>query len=157
MLTVIDAADPAHPHVAGRLEFHPHLPDLSAYMPMLPWRNELLYQRSLWPPELGSFDISDPAHPRPKAAVRHLYDQVILSGSGPSLFQPWKNGLLEYQPADAGLQALRYLSDGNEDGHIYHYAQAGAYIYAWKASRMSNQPGSSRVEAFRVSSAPRRD
>jgi len=129
-LTAIDIRDPGRPVVASRTEYH--APILSMYGARRELASDgrwLLEAESLlqvW----NVYDLADPAHPALRGhAPLNGYGDV--AGSGPVLFQPWRDGLMEFHAASGGLEALRYLTDGR-DNSIWTFAVADGAVYTWK-------------------------
>jgi hypothetical protein len=106
------------------------------------WRGDRLYEAPLLSGGLGAYDVRDAGHPVEKAALAWRRSGNKLFGSGRLLYQHWKTGLIEFQPETSGVEALRYLDDGDEHD-VQDATLDGEYVYAWKEVNQSN-----RVEAF---------
>jgi len=155
-LTTIDVRDPAQPVVTSKLEFRSQIPSLFFLERPMAWRGERLYEARYWPPSLGSYDLSDAGRPVPKPDLAWRPGGIFAAvGSGRAFYRPWKNGLIEFQPGTSEMEALRYLSDGDE-GAVSNFTLDGEYVYALKRYHQSScmeafwigQSSSPRVRAF---------
>jgi len=127
-LTALDVADPLHPVVTSRLEYHPKAQFLYGISRPLSWQENRLFECDFWPRSLGSFDLKDPAHPvRTAAMVFHAGPAENITGSGGALYQSWRQGVLEFRAEGGDLRALRYLS-GN--AYVSAIAVSGNNLFA---------------------------
>jgi ABC-type transport system involved in multi-copper enzyme maturation permease subunit len=128
-LTAIDIRDPGRPVAASRTAFHDFIPLIYGVQRELASDGRWLLESELWLPQ-NLYDLADPAHPALRGHVPPVeYSGVV--GTGPSLFQGWRRGVLEFRAANGGLQARRYLTDGRK-GVAYIVTAADGYVYTLK-------------------------
>ena len=143
-LTAIDIRDPGRPVAASRTAFHNFIPLIYGVPRELASDGRWLLESELWLPQ-SLYDLADPAHPALRGQVpRADYSGVV--DAGPSLFQSWRRGVLEFRAVNGGLQAARYLTDGRKngpdmaaaaDGYVYtlKYAEDHRYVTAYRVNR----------------------
>jgi hypothetical protein len=125
-LTAIDIRDPSRPVVTGRTAYHSPLASASGPGRELAsdgrWLLEAEPLLEVW----NLYGLADPAHPALRGHIP--WPGGGAAGSGPFLFQPWRQGALEFRASGGGWQALRYLTDGR-DAKDLEIAAAGGYAY----------------------------
>lgn len=142
-LTAIDAGNPAQPVVTSQLQYHPKAQFLYGFPRALAWQDNRMFEIEFWPYSLGSFDLSDPAHPAAKGDLT-WHAGLALAGSGRDLYLPWRAGVLESRAEGGGLQTRRYLRGG---GTVSALAIDGEYLYALTGVDSQKRR---MVQAFRV-------
>jgi hypothetical protein len=142
-LTAIDIANPAQPRITSQLPVRASLRSLYGFPRPLAWQDDLLFEIRLFPQTLASYDLSDPAHPKPGAGLT-LHDGVTIAGSGHTLYRPWRSGVMEFRAVGDHLQAQRYLR-GDRD--VAALAVAGDSVYVLTTAELHERR---RVRVFRV-------
>jgi hypothetical protein len=142
-LTAIDIRDPGRPLISSQIPYRD--PVGMMYHPSRDlasdgrWLLEAEPLVGIW----NLYDLADPAHPVLRGhAPKRGYG--LVSGTGPDLFENWREGALEFRSAGSGLQALRYLNDGR-DGAPDLMTAADGYVYMLKRVKERRY-----VSAFRV-------
>ena len=142
-LTAIDAGNPAQPVVTSQLQYHPKAQFLYGFPRPLAWQDNRLFEIEFWPYSLGSYDLSDPAHPVAKADLT-WHAGLALTGSGHDVYLPWRAGVLESRAEGGAMESRRYLRASRA---VSALAVDGDYVYALTAVDSQKQR---MVQAFRV-------
>ena len=142
-LTTVDVADPAAPRIADRLPVQPKADFLYGFPRPLGWQGQRLFETRYFPQSVTAYDLSDPAHPHPAAEFTD-HGGLAFDGDGRACYRPWRSGVLEFQSARDGFQALRYLHSGSAIATI---ALSGDWLYALTAPT-PQKPRT--VQAFRI-------
>jgi len=134
-LTTMDVRNPASPVVTSQLPFHPKESFLYGLRGSLAWQDDRLYETLMWPLSLGAYDLSDPANPVRQPELLWHGTMFNVAGAGSSLYEPWREGLMEFRAERGGLVARRYLNGGRGvgsrtiAGEMESRAITGAYVY----------------------------
>jgi ABC-type transport system involved in multi-copper enzyme maturation permease subunit len=153
-LTTLNVSEPAKPVITSRIPFDEPVRELYGYQRFLVCQGNRLYETNFWPQYLRSYDLSDPGRPARAAELAYHWTQNFSNAttwsypvtSGTAMYQPWRDGLIEFRPEHKQLLATRYLNDGRVPW-VRNLVADGNYVYSAESYYDTDMR---RVNAYRV-------